>query len=250
MPTAAASVVCVLAARALGPENVTAVAMPGPFSSGASLADARQLAANLGVDFEVLEIAPAYQAYRQILARRFEGRPFDVTEENLQARVRGNLIMALSNKEGHLVLTTGNKSELAVGYCTLYGDMAGGLAVISDVFKTDVFRLARWYNRERELIPWNIIQRPPSAELAPDQTDEASLMPYDQLDPILKLYLEERWDPAAIVAQGHDPAAVQRAVQLVIRSEYKRWQAAPGLRVTVHAFGTGRRHPLAQRWRW
>ncbi len=244
------AVVCVLAALALGPENVTAVAMPGPFSSGASLADARQLAANLGVDFEVLEIAPAYQAYRQILARRFEGRPFDVTEENLQARVRGNLIMALSNKEGHLVLTTGNKSELAVGYCTLYGDMAGGLAVISDVFKTDVFRLARWYNRERELIPWNIIQRPPSAELAPDQTDEASLMPYDQLDPILKLYLEERWDPAAIVAQGHDPAAVQRAVQLVIRSEYKRWQAAPGLRVTVHAFGTGRRHPLAQRWRW
>jgi NAD+ synthase (glutamine-hydrolysing) len=244
------AVVCVLAARALGPENVTAVAMPGPFSSGASLRDARALARSLGVGFEVIEIAPAYDAYRQMLAERFEGRPFDVTEENLQARIRGNLIMALSNKEGHLVLTTGNKSELAVGYCTLYGDMAGGLAVISDVFKTDVFKLARWYNRSTELIPRNIIERPPSAELAPDQTDEASLMPYDQLDPILELYLEQRWDPSAIVAQGHDPAAVKRAVRLVILSEYKRWQAAPGLRVTVHAFGTGRRHPLAQRWRW
>ncbi len=244
------AVVCVLAARALGPENVTAVAMPGPYSAEESTTDARQLALNLGVHFDVLPIAPAYEAYRQILAQRFEGRSFDVTEENLQARVRGNLIMALSNKEGHLVLTTGNKSELAVGYCTLYGDMAGGLAAISDVFKTDVFRLARWYNRQRELIPANIIERPPSAELAPDQTDEASLMPYDQLDPILKLYLEERWDPSAIVAQGHDPQAVRRAVHLVIRSEYKRWQAAPGLRVTVHAFGSGRRHPLAQRWRW
>ena len=244
------AVVCVLAAQALGPKNVTAVGMPGPYSSDASLEDARQLAKNLGVHFVVLPIAPAYQAYRDILAERFAERPFDVTEENLQARVRGNLIMALSNKEGHLVLTTGNKSELAVGYCTLYGDMAGGLAAISDVFKTDVFRLARWYNRQRELIPSYIIERPPSAELAPDQTDEASLMPYDQLDPILKLYLEERWDPSAIVAQGHDPAAVRRAVHLVIRSEYKRWQAAPGLRVTVHAFGSGRRHPLAQRWRW
>ena len=244
------AVVCVLAARALGPENVTAVAMPGPFSSDASLADARQLAMNLGVNFDTLEIAPAYQAYRGILAERFAGRPFDVTEENLQARVRGNLIMAISNKEGHLVLTTGNKSEVAVGYCTLYGDMAGGLAAISDVFKTDVFRLARWYNRHSELIPPNIIERPPSAELAPDQTDEASLMPYDQLDPILELYLEERLDPTAIVQQGHDAAAVRRAVHLVIRSEYKRWQAAPGLRVTVHAFGTGRRHPLAQRWKW
>ncbi len=244
------AVVCVLAAQALGPENVHAVAMPGPYSSGESLSDARQLALNLGIHFEVLEIEPVYQAYRDALAERFAGRPFDVTEENIQARVRGNLIMALSNKEGHLVLTTGNKSEVAVGYCTLYGDMAGGLAVISDVFKTDVFRLARWYNRDRQIIPPYIIERPPSAELAPNQTDEASLMPYDQLDPILELYLEERWDPSAIEAQGHDPAAVRRAVQLVIRSEYKRWQAAPGLRVTVHAFGSGRRHPLAQRWRW
>ncbi len=244
------AIVCVLAARALGPENVHAVAMPGPYSSGASLADARQLAENLGVNFEVLEIQPVYEAYRGVLAQRFEGRAFDVTEENLQARTRGNLIMALSNKEGHLVLTTGNKSEVAVGYCTLYGDMAGGLAVIADVFKTEVFQLARWYNRERELIPSNIIERPPSAELAPDQTDEASLMPYGQLDPILERYLEDRWDPGDIVAEGHDPAAVKRAVQLVLRSEYKRWQAAPGLRVSVHAFGSGRRHPLAQRWRW
>ncbi|MFH1468948.1 MAG: NAD+ synthase [Pseudomonadota bacterium] len=243
------AVVCCLAARALGPERVTAVGMPGPYSSGASLADARILAANLGVHFEVLPIGPVYEAYRAVLAARFVGRPFDVTEENLQARTRGNLLMALSNKEGHLVLTTGNKSETAVGYTTLYGDMAGGLAVISDVFKTDVYRLARHFNRDHEIIPEYILTRPPSAELAPDQTDEASLMPYAELDAILHLYLEERWDPSAIEAQGFDPAHVRRAVRLVIRSEYKRWQAPPGLRVTVRAFGTGRRHPLAQRWK-
>ncbi len=244
------AVVCVLGALALGPENLHAVAMPGPFSSQASLDDARQLAANLGVHFTVLPIDPVYEAYNERLAERFAGRSFDVTEENLQARIRGNLLMAMSNKEGHLVLTTGNKSETAVGYSTLYGDMAGGIAVISDVFKTDVYKLARWFNRDGAVIPDNIIDRPPSAELAPDQTDEASLMPYHQLDAILKLYLEERWDPTAIVAQGHDPAAVGRAVRLVMRSEYKRWQAPPGLRVTVRAFGSGRRHPLAQRWSW
>ena len=224
--------------------------MPGPFSSPVSLQDAEALAANLGVDFLALPIEPAYQTLNGMLAERFAGRGFDVTEENLQARIRANLLMALSNKEGHLVLNTGNKSEAAVGYCTLYGDMIGGLAVISDVFKTDVYRLARWFNRERELIPQRIIDRPPSAELAPDQTDEASLMPYDQLDAILKLFLEEHWDPSAILAQGHDAQAVARAVQLVERSEYKRWQAPPGLRVTVRAFGSDRRLPLAQGWRW
>ena len=243
------ALVCCLAARALGPTQVTAVAMPGPYSSGASLADARTLAGNLGVHFEVLPIGAVYEAYRATLATRFAGRPFDVTEENLQARVRGNLLMALSNKEGHLVLTTGNKSETAVGYTTLYGDMAGGLAVISDVFKTDVYRLAQHFNRAGELIPPHILTRPPSAELAPDQTDEASLMPYAELDAILHLYLEERWDPSAIESQGFDPAHVRKAVGLVMRSEYKRWQAPPGLRVTVRAFGTGHRHPLAQRWR-
>jgi NAD+ synthetase len=244
------AVVCCLAARALGPGCVTAVAMPGPFSSEASLQDAASLAQNLGVAFDVLPIGPVYEAYRGSLARRFAGRTFDVTEENLQARVRGNLLMALSNKEGHLVLTTGNKSETAVGYSTLYGDMAGGLAVISDVFKTDVYRLARWINRDRPVIPDRTLSRAPTAELAPGQTDEASLMPYEQLDAILRLFLEERWDPSAIEAQGHDPADVRRAVRLVVRSEYKRWQAPPGLRVTVRAFGSGRRHPLAQRWRW
>ncbi len=242
------AVVCVLAARALGPENVHAVAMPGPYSSRASLDDARRLALNLGTRFQVLSIDPAYRSYLEALKERFAGTDFGVTEENLQARIRGNLLMAISNKEGHLLLTTGNKSELAVGYCTLYGDMAGGLGVISDIFKTDVYRLARWFNRNKELIPSRILQRPPSAELAPDQTDEASLMPYHELDAILRAYLEQRMEPADIVSAGHDPRSVARAVRLVTLNEYKRWQAAPGLRVSSRAFGMGRRFPLAQRW--
>ena len=244
------AVVCTLAARALGPANVLGVAMPGPYSSPISLEDAQELARRLQTNFLVLPIQGPYDALRASLAERFAGRSFDVTEENLQARVRGALVMALSNKEGHLVLTTGNKSETAVGYCTLYGDMAGGLAVISDVFKTDVYRLARWLNRDDEVIPRRILDRPPSAELAPDQEDEASLMPYTVLDGILRLYLEDQVDPAVIVARGHDPVAVRRVVRLVAGSEYKRWQAAPGLRVTPRAFGTGRRVPLAQHWRW
>ncbi len=244
------AVVCALAARALGPANVLGVAMPGPYSSPISLEDARELARHLGTGFLVLPIQGPYEALRATLAERFADRSFDVAEENLQARVRGALVMALSNKEGHLVLTTGNKSEAAVGYCTLYGDMAGGLAVISDVFKTDVYRLARWLDRDEEVIPRRILERPPSAELAPDQEDERSLMPYSVLDAILRLYLEDEVDPADIVARGHDPVAVHRVVRLVAGSEYKRWQAAPGLRVTPHAFGTGRRVPLAQQWRW
>ncbi|MBN1334887.1 MAG: NAD+ synthase [Deltaproteobacteria bacterium] len=244
------AVVCTLAARALGASNVLAVAMPGPYSSPISLEDARVLAGRLGTGFLVLPIQEAYDALRATLAERFAGRPFDVAEENLQARVRGALVMALSNKEGHLVLTTGNKSEAAVGYCTLYGDMAGGLAVLSDVFKTDVYRLARWLNRDEETIPSRILDRPPSAELAPDQQDERSLMPYVVLDAILRLYLEDEVDPADIVARGHDAALVHRVVRLVAKSEYKRWQAAPGLRVTPRAFGTGRRIPLAHQWRW
>ena len=242
------ALVCALAARALGPDNVLAIGMPGPYSSAASLDDARDLAHNLGVEFISLPIRQVYDSYRLLLGERFAGRGFDVTEENLQARVRGNLVMALSNKEGHLVLTTGNKSESAVGYCTLYGDMAGGIAVISDVFKTDVYRISRWLNRDRELIPRHILERPPSAELAPDQRDEDSLLPYARLDAILRLYLGERLEATDIMAQGHDPQEVRRVIRLVVRSEYKRWQAAPGIRISNKAFGIGRRMPLAHRW--
>jgi NAD+ synthetase len=242
------AVVCAIAARALGPENVLGVTMPGPYSSEGSVRDAYALAANLGMDCITLPIADAYQAFRRIVDERFAGRAFDVTEENLQARSRGALLMAISNKERRLVLTTGNKSELAVGYCTLYGDMVGGLAVIADLYKTEVYTLARWLNRDDEVIPQATIDKPPSAELAPDQKDEDSLPPYPVLDEILSRYLEERADRAAIVARGHDPALVDRVIGMIRRAEYKRWQAAPGLRVSSKAFGSGRRIPLAKRW--
>lgn len=242
-----ALVACVGAA-ALGPENMLAVGMPGPFSSEGSITDARALAENLGIRFELLPIGDIHQASLQTLAPLFVGLAADVTEENLQARARGMLLMALSNKLGNLLLTTGNKSEVAVGYCTLYGDMCGGLAVISDVFKTDVYRVSRWLNRDRELIPRATLHKPPSAELAPGQLDQDSLPPYPELDAILRMYVEELVDPAEIVARGHDAALVRKVVKLVVRSEYKRWQMAPGLRVTSKAFGSGRRIPLAQRW--
>jgi NAD+ synthetase len=243
------ALVAVVGARALGAENVYAVGMPGPFSSAGSVTDARALADSLGLNWQELPIAPVYDAFLGTLAPSFAGVPRDVTEENLQARVRGTLLMALSNKFGHLLLTTGNKSEMAVGYCTLYGDMNGGLAVLSDVFKTDVYRLARWINRAHEVIPVATIEKPPSAELAPNQTDQDSLPPYEQLDAILRLYVEGVVDPDAIVARGHPRAIVERVVRMVVRSEYKRWQAAPGLRVSPRAFGSGRRIPLAQVWR-
>jgi len=242
------AVVCAIAARALGPENVLGVTMPGPYSSEGSVRDAYALAANLGMHCITLPIAEAYQAFRRIVDERFTGRPFDVTEENLQARSRGALLMAISNKERRLVLTTGNKSELAVGYCTLYGDMVGGLAVIADLYKTEVYTLARWLNREGEVIPQATIDKPPSAELAPDQKDEDSLPPYPVLDEILSRYLEERADRSAIIACGHDPELVDRVIGMIRRAEYKRWQAAPGLRVSSKAFGSGRRIPLAKRW--
>lgn len=242
------ALVAVLAARALGPDKVHALGMPGPWSSPGSIADARALAENLGIHFSLAPIGPIQDAFLGVLGPLFQGRAPDVTEENLQARARGTLLMALSNKFGHLLLTTGNKSELAVGYCTLYGDMNGGLAVISDVFKTDVYRLARFINREVEIIPQATLDKPPSAELAPDQKDQDSLPPYEVLDAILRLYVEGVVDPAQIVAEGHDPATVARVVSLVVKSEYKRWQAPPGLRVSSRAFGMGRRLPLAQRW--
>ena len=242
------ALVAALAARALGPDAVYAVGMPGPFSSEGSITDARDLAQNLGIHFDIVPVNGVYMAFLDALERPFAGRARDVAEENLQARARGTVLMALSNKFGHLLLTTGNKSEMAVGYCTLYGDMNGGLAVIADVFKTDVYRLCRWLNRERELIPISTLTKPPSAELAPNQKDQDSLPPYDELDAILRLYVEGMVDPAKIVDAGHDPAIVERVVKLVVKSEYKRWQAPPGLRVSAKAFGMGRRMPLAQRW--
>ncbi|MCB9780329.1 MAG: NAD+ synthase [Alphaproteobacteria bacterium] len=242
------ALVAAVAAEALGPANVLTVGMPGPFSSPGSITDARELAGNLGVGFELVPITPVYDAFVAALAPVFAGRARDVTEENLQARARGTVLMALSNKFGHLLLTTGNKSEVAVGYATLYGDMCGGLAVISDIFKTDVYRICRWLNRDGPVIPPAILDKPPSAELAPDQKDSDSLPPYPVLDAILRMYVEEQVDPQDIVVRGYDAALVRRVVRMVVRNEYKRWQMAPGLRVTTKAFGSGRRIPLAQRW--
>ncbi len=246
------AVVACIAAAAIGPENVRAVAMPGPYSSEGSIRDARDLARNLGIGFDVLPIEEAFRTYRATLAPVFDGRPEDATEENLQARIRGTLLMALANKFGSLVLTTGNKSELAVGYCTLYGDMAGGLAVISDVPKTMVYALARFINQQtpgRELIPEASLTKPPSAELRPNQTDQDSLPPYDVLDRILKAYVEDLKTPEEIA--GHYEFAmelVQGVTSRVDRNEYKRQQAAPGLKVTSKAFGIGRWFPIAQKF--
>jgi len=243
------AVVASLATAAVGPENVLGVAMPGPYSSEGSLRDARQVAANLGIQFLVLPINEVFRAYRNALQPAFEGRPEDVTEENLQARIRGNVLMALSNKFGSLVLSTGNKSEMAVGYCTLYGDMAGGLAVISDVPKTMVYELARLINREREVIPSATLTKPPSAELRPNQTDQDTLPPYDVLDRILKAYIEDLWSPQEITDHyGFDLKLVREVALRVDRNEYKRKQAPPGLKVTSKAFSVGRRFPIAQKF--
>lgn len=243
------AVTACLAVAALGAENVWGLSLPSQFSSTGSLDDARQLAANLGIRYDVVPIHAAFAALERELAPLFAGRPADVAEENLQARLRGVILMALSNKFGRLLLTTGNKSEMAVGYCTLYGDMCGGLAVISDVPKTTVYRLARWINRDREIIPAASITKPPSAELRPNQTDQDSLPPYDVLDAILEAYVVESRPVADIIAAGFDPATVRRVVRLIDLSEYKRRQAAPGLKVTSKAFGVGRRIPIAQRYR-
>jgi NAD+ synthase (glutamine-hydrolysing) len=243
------AVVAAIAVDALGAANVQGVSMPGPFSSTGSKDDAKALAQNLGVELIPLPIGGVFEAYRQALAPAFGDRPVDVAEENIQARIRGNYLMALSNKFGSMVLSTGNKSELAVGYCTLYGDMAGGLAVISDVPKLMVYELARWINRERELIPRATIDKPPSAELRPDQKDEDSLPPYDVLDRILKAYIEDLKSPQDIADKyGFDLRLVKDIALLVDRSEYKRKQAAPGLKITSRAFGFGRPFPIAQRF--
>jgi len=239
-----------LAVAALGPEKVTGIAMPGRFSSDHSIADARQLAQNLGIAFHIVPIGPVHGAYEQTLGPAFAGMPPDVTEENIQARIRGALLMAFSNKFNHMLLTTGNKSELAVGYCTLYGDMCGGLAVISDVPKTTIWELARWINQQtrRPLIPISSIDKVPSAELRPNQTDQDSLPPYPLLDAILFRYVEEEKSAAQIITEGFDEPTVLRIIKLIDRSEYKRRQAAPGIKVTSRAFGFGRRMPIAQNY--
>ena len=243
------AVVASIAVEALGPSNVLGVSMPGPYSSEGSKSDARDLARNLGIEFLSIPIGPVFDSYKQTLAPAFHGRSPDATEENIQARIRGNYLMALSNKFGSMVLSTGNKSENAVGYCTLYGDMAGGLAVISDVPKLMVYDLARYINREREVIPRSTLEKPPSAELRPDQKDTDSLPPYDVLDRILKAYIEEVKCPEEIAVEtGFDLKLVRDIATRVDRNEYKRKQAAPGLKITSRAFGFGRPFPIAQRF--
>jgi NAD+ synthase (glutamine-hydrolysing) len=236
----------VIAAEAIGPENVIGVGMPGPYSSQGSINDARALARNLGIRFELVSIDPAYEAYRQMLREVFAGQKEDVTEENLQSRARGMLLMALSNKFGAIVLSTGNKSELGVGYCTLYGDMVGGLAVISDVPKTLVYRVSEYVNSRRPVIPQATLEKPPSAELRPNQKDSDSLPPYDVLDAVLEDYVEDLHPAERIAAErGFDLEVVRRVIRMVDRAEYKRQQAAPGLKISPKAFGYGRRFPIA-----
>lgn len=238
----------VIAADAIGAENVIGVGMPGPYSSQGSVDDARTLAQNLGIRFELLLINPAYEAYRQILHDVFAGCPEDVTEENIQSRARGAVLMALSNKLGAIVLSTGNKSELGVGYCTLYGDMVGGLAVISDVPKTLVYRLSHYVNSRRPVIPQATLEKPPSAELRPDQKDSDSLPPYEILDAILEDFIEDAHCAERIAAdRNFDLELVRRVIRMVDRAEYKRQQAAPGLKISPKAFGYGRRIPIAAR---
>ncbi len=240
------ALVAAVAADALGKENVLCIGMPSPYSSQGSIDDSRALAANLGIRFELIGISDLFGQYTRALDPLFAGMKPDLTEENLQSRIRGSLLMALSNKFGSLVLTTGNKSEMAVGYCTLYGDMVGALAVIGDLIKTRVYAISRWLNRDREIIPLPILEKPPSAELRPDQKDTDSLPAYEVLDPILEAYVERYETPECIAQKNGFPLAlVQQVVHLVERSEYKRQQAAPVLKVTSKSFGMGRRFPIA-----
>jgi NAD+ synthase (glutamine-hydrolysing) len=240
-----------LAAEALGPERVHCVSMPSRYSSDETRRDAQLLAENLGTSFLELPIDPIFDGYSQALADVFEGRDADITEENLQARIRGTLLMALSNKFGWLVVATGNKSELSVGYSTLYGDMVGGFALLKDVFKTDVFRLARHLNERagRELIPETIIERAPSAELRENQLDQDSLPPYPDLDKVLEAYVEEDRSHEELTTDGFDQDVVDRAIALIDRAEYKRRQAPPGVKLRPKAFGRDRRTPITNRWR-
>ncbi|HEX7191011.1 MAG TPA: NAD+ synthase [Thermoanaerobaculia bacterium] len=243
------AVTAAIAVEALGAEHVTGIAMPSQFSSQGSIDDARALAENLGIAFHVVPIQPLYEPYHRAITDLFGVDTFDTTNENVQARIRGNILMAWSNRTGAMVVSTGNKSELAVGYCTLYGDMAGGLALLGDVYKTMIYRVARWLNRNRAVIPESSITKPPSAELRPDQTDQDTLPPYNVLDRILKLYIEEWKEVDEIVSAGFDRDLVARILKLVDTNEFKRRQAAPTIRVSQKAFGNGRQMPIAQRWR-
>ncbi len=243
------AVTAALAVESLGPENVTGIAMPSQFSSEHSLNDARGLAKNLGIAFHVVPIAEIYFPYEKAIDELFGEKKFDTTNENVQARIRGNILMAWSNRTGALVLSTGNKSEMAVGYCTLYGDMAGGLALLGDVYKTMVYRVAKWINRKREIIPQSTMTKAPSAELRPNQTDQDTLPPYEMLDAILKLYIEEWKEVDEIATAGFDRELVARILKMVDTNEFKRRQAAPTIRVSTKAFGNGRQMPIAQQWR-
>ncbi len=239
------AVVACIAAEAIGKDNVLGITMPGPFSSAGSVEDSKKLAENLGIELKVIPITDIYDSYLKTLKDVFEGKASDTTEENIQARIRGNILMALSNKFGYLVLTTGNKSELAVGYCTLYGDMSGGLAVIGDVPKTMVYAIAEFINRKEEIIPKTIIKKLPSAELKPNQCDQDTLPPYEILDPILQFYVEDGLSKEEIVAKGYKEEVVNWVIKAVNKNEYKRRQAPPVLKVTSKAFGLGRRMPVA-----
>lgn len=242
------AVVAVLAARALGKDNVRVILMPSQFSSDHSVNDARQLAQNLGVQYDIIPIESMYESFSMALEPHFWAKPFNIAEENIQARIRGMLLMAFSNKFGNIVLNTSNKSEMAVGYGTLYGDMCGGLSVIGDVYKTEVFELARYMNKDSEVIPENIITKPPSAELRPDQKDTDSLPEYDELDPILYQYIERHQSPQDIIEMGYDEKLVRRILRLVNINEFKRHQTAPVLRVSDKAFGMGRRMPIVGKY--
>jgi NAD+ synthetase len=245
------ALVAAIATEALGSNNVVGITMPSEFSSGGSVTDSQQLAKNLGIDLHKIAVKDLYDQFNTALNAIFEDDLFGVAEENLQPRIRGTLLMAYSNKFGNMLLNTGNKSELATGYCTLYGDMAGGLGVIADLYKLEVYEMARWLNEEyygEEIIPSAIIKKPPSAELRPDQKDADSLPKYDILDPILEAYIEKQLSIEEIADQGFDIDTVQEVIALVDRNEYKRFQAVPVLKVSDKAFGTGRRWPLVQRW--
>ncbi|GAB4169653.1 MAG: NAD+ synthase [Calditrichia bacterium] len=244
------ALVACIAVRALGPENVTCVFMPSKYTSKASHEDAKQLADNLGVEYHIVPIDDLFQQYKTLLSPYFKGKQEDITEENIQARIRGNLLMAFSNKFGYLVLSTGNKSEISVGYSTLYGDMVGGFSVIKDVPKTMVYKLSTYINdiNKKEVIPERIITRPPSAELKENQTDQDTLPPYDILDQIIQYYVEEDWDTEKIIESGFDPDMVKKIVKMVNANEYKRRQSAPGIKITPRSFGKDRRVPITNRF--
>ncbi len=242
------AVTCCLAAAAVGKENVLGITMPSIYSSKGSVKDSRELAKNLGIEFRVVTIKEIYKSYLTTFGKQFKGTKRDITEENIQARIRGNILMSFSNKFGYLVLSTGNKSELAVGYCTLYGDMSGGLAAISDVPKTMVYKLAGYINSKEKIIPHNIFDKPPSAELKPNQTDQDTLPPYDVLDKILYYYVDEGYSYQEIVKKKFNPETVRWVIKTVDKNEFKRRQSAPGLKVTTKAFGTGRRMMIAAKY--